>query len=372
MDVRLWDTFKELTGIYSTSFKERQFCDTLKKKFSGIGIELKEDDAGKIIDGNCGNLYGYIPGIISGQPLLLSAHMDTVEPAIGKVAVLHEDGNIKPAGDTILGADDVAGITVIIEAITRLKERNIPHRPAELLFCVAEEKYGAGSAVFDYSLIKAKEAYVLDLSGSIGEAANAAPTILSFEINIHGKAAHAGFAPRNGINAIEIAAKAIARLTQGKLPSGLTFNIGLISGGTASNIVPDICRVTGEIRSLNHKTAIAYWDEVVKAFNREAETIGATVKAYDKVNITAYETPLNLPVVQRYVRVCEKLNIPCNIHPTYGGSDLNNFALHGITGLVVACGMHEVHSTREYSNINELEDGVRLVMELLTDREVKE
>lgn len=370
MSNRLWNTFRELTGIYSPSFGERDFCDALTRRFSELGIHLKEDNAGKSIGGNCGNLYGKVPGKKAGLPILFSAHMDTVEPANGKCAILHDDGKITSAGETILGADDVSGIAVIIEAITRLKEQNIPHRTIELLFPVAEEKYGAGSAVFDYNLINAKEAYVLDLSGSIGEAANTAPTILSFEIKIHGKAAHAGFAPKDGIHAIESAAKAIAKLPEGEPVPGLTFNIGRITGGKASNIVPELCIVKGEIRSLDHQAVISYWDKVITVFNTEAKTFGAEVEADAKFEIKSYETPIDSPVVRRFKKACKKLNITSNIHSTFGGSDQNNFALHGISGLVIACGMHEVHSTREYSNINELEDCVRLVMELMTDEGV--
>lgn len=370
MSIRLWNTFKELTDIYSPSFGEREFCDALKKRFLALGIHLHEDNTAKLTGGNCGNLYGKITGRIEGAPILFSAHMDTVEPAKGKHAILYDDGRISSAGDTILGADDVSGIAIIIEAVTRLKEQNIPHRSIELLFPVAEEKYGAGSALFDYSLIKAKEAYTLDLSGAIGEAANAAPTILSFEIKVHGKAAHAGFAPKDGIHAIETASKAIARLPQGEPIQGLTFNIGQISGGKAGNIVPDLCIVKGEIRSLNHQTVISYWDKVVTSFNEEAESSGAEVEADAKIEIKAYETPLDSPVIKRFERACKKLGIPSKVRSTFGGSDQNNFALHGITGLVLACSMHEVHSTREYSDINELEKCVQLVMELMTDEGV--
>lgn len=370
MTNRLWNTFKELSAIYSPSYGEREFCDALKKQFSELGICLQEDKTGKLIGGNSGNLYGFIAGKLDGPPILFSAHMDTVEPAKGKQALLHDDGYISSAGDTILGADDVSGITVIIEALTRLKEKNIPHRPIELLFPVAEERYGAGSSVFDYSLIKAKEAYVLDLSGTIGEAANAAPTILSFEIKIHGKAAHAGFAPKDGINSIEIMAKAIASLPQGEPYAGLTFNIGRIKGGKAGNIVADLCTVKGEIRSLNHQAVLSYWDKVMDVFNKEGEAAGAKVEAQNRIEITAYETPLDSAVIRRFVRACESLGIPCNIHSTFGGSDQNNFALHGIRGLVIACSMHQVHSNREYSNLNELDDCVRLVMKLMTDVEV--
>ena len=369
MSNRLWETFKELSDIYSPSYGEREFCDALCRRLTCLGISFREDNAAEIINGNCGNLFGSISGSLSGSPLLFSAHMDTVEPAKGKHAVLQEDGTILPEGNTILGADDVAGIAVILEAITRLKEQKVPHRPIELLFPVAEERYGVGSAVFDYSHIKAKEAYVLDLSGAIGEASNAAPTILSFEIKIHGKASHAGFAPEDGIHAIMVAAKAITQLPQGEPVSGLTFNIGQIAGGESSNIVPAVCAVKGEIRSLDHEAVLSYWKRVTTVFHTEAETEGARIEAEKQMKITAYETPLASSVVRRFVRACEKTGVPPHIHSTFGGSDQNNFALHGITGLVIACSMHEAHSIREHSNLRELEDCVALVMKLMTDRE---
>jgi len=369
MNSRLWNTFRELAGIYSPSFGEREFCDVLSKYLKKLSSHIVEDNAGEKIGGNCGNLYCYIPGTLNGSPLLFSAHMDTVEPARGKQAVLHENGNITPAGETILGADDISGICIILEAITRLREQNIPHRALELLFPVAEEKYGAGSAVFDYSTVKAKEAYVLDLSGDIGEAANAAPSIMSFEIEVHGKAAHAGFAPKKGVSAIAVASRAVATLTREEPGPGLTFNVGRIYGGEANNIVSSLCTVSGEIRSLDHNAVLSCWEKVKAVFSAEAAAAGAIIDAKCKTELKAYETPLNSPVVRRFLRACNKTGITPRLRSTFGGSDQNNFAMHGITGIVIACGMHEVHSPREYSNIYELENCVKLVMEIMTDQE---
>mgnify|MGYP001393144369 FL=1 len=369
MSNRLWETFKELSSVYSPSFRERELCDILRERLKSLGVTYFTDNAGDYIGGNCGNLYGFLPGSLDGPPLLFSAHMDTVEPAKGKRAVLKEDGTILPEGGTILGADDIASITIILEAMARIKEENMPHRSVELLFPVAEELYGAGSAVFEYGMLQAKEAYVLDLCGSVGEAANAAPTIMTFEIKISGRASHAGFAPEDGINAVMVAARAVAGLPQGRPVPGLTFNIGRIAGGEADNIVPALCTVKGEIRSLNHGDVMTYWEHVTDVFRREAEAEGAGVELKNEIRIKAYETPLNSPVVRRFQRACESAGIPCNIHHTFGGSDQNNFALNGIEGLVIACSMHEAHSTREHSNLNELEDCVRLVMNLMTDRE---
>ncbi len=362
---RLWQTFQALIDIDSPTFGERALCDFLKTRLLELGVSVYEDGAGEQIGGNCGNLYGFLPG--GGAPLLFSAHMDTVEPARGKKAVLGKDGFIRPEGDTILGADDGAGMAVILEALARLKEEGIPHRPIELLFPVAEEKYGLGSAAADYSRLHSKEAYVLDLEGEIGEAANAAPTLLSFEVTVKGKAAHAGFAPKEGVHALAAAAKAVARLPLGEAEPGLTCNVGTMKGGEADNIVPALAVITGEIRSLSHEKALACWERVKAAFEEEAKAAGATVKAEMRLRITAYETPLDAPVAARFRRACQEAGVPCRIHATLGGSDNNNFARAGIEGLVIACSMHRVHSTEEYSRLEELEACVRLVMSLMKE-----
>jgi len=364
---RIWNTFKDFTAIDSPSFSERQFCDALIQKLTALNVKVSEDNVSEIIGGNCNNLYGSLNGTISGTPILLSAHMDTVEPSRNKNAILHEDGLITSDGSSVLGADDVAGISIILEAIERLQETNTPHRDIELLFPVAEEPYGAGSFNADYSKLSAKTAYVLDLTGAIGEAANSAPSIIGIKVKIYGKAAHAGFAPHEGIHAISVAAKAIAKLPLGQIDNKTTCNIGVIHGGELRNIVPDYCELNGEIRSLDHTSALHQLEIFTSIFQREADLAGATAEVKYKIEIQAYETPLNSEAVQRYKRACESINVQCNLHPTLGGSDNNNFALHGIQGLVIACSMHNVHSVRETSRLDELEQCVQLVINLLTD-----
>ncbi|MDR1563332.1 MAG: M20/M25/M40 family metallo-hydrolase [Oscillospiraceae bacterium] len=364
----LFNTFNKLASIYSPSFDERELCDALKALLSPLGVSFEEDT---IQGGSCGNLFGRLAGELNGEPILLSSHMDTVEPARGKQAILHEDGRITSDGTTILGADNISGICIILEALRRIREAGTPHRSVELLFPVAEERYGAGSALFDYSKVKAHTAFVLDLSGEIGTAANAAPTIFSFEITAAGKASHSGLAPQNGINAITAVASAISKLSWGEPEQGLTANIGLIKGGELGNIIPALCSVTGEIRSLNHNAVLKHWQRVKATFEQEAEKIGATPEFTFKTEITAYETPMDSTAVKLFKKACEKSGITAGIHPTLGGSDNNNFALHGIEGLVLACSMHEVHSVREYALLQELEQCTELLINILTEEEAK-
>ena len=195
--------------------------------------------------------------------------MDTVEPAKGKKAVSHEDGTVTSDGTTVLGADDLAGVTAIYEAVRHLIETKTPHRPIEILISTGEELYCKGANAFDYSQVQAKEAYVLDLSGAIGAAAYAAPTLVSFAAKIQGKAAHAGFHPEDGINSIQAAAHAIAQLPQGHVDESTTANIGKIGGGSGTNIVSESCVIEGEIRSLNHETAMELLETYHRTFQLE-------------------------------------------------------------------------------------------------------
>lgn len=184
---RIADFFAELVSIDSPSLEEREMADTLKIKFAEIGVTLTEDHTQEQTGSNAGNLFARIPGSLAGAPVLFAAHMDTVEPAKGKKAVSHEDGTVTSDGTTVLGADDLAGVTAIYEAVRHLIETKIPHRPIEILISTGEELYCKGANAFDYSQVQAKEAYVLDLSGAIGAAAYAAPTLVSFAAKIQGK-----------------------------------------------------------------------------------------------------------------------------------------------------------------------------------------
>ena len=196
---RAVDEFQELTAIDAPSFGERQMADRLIVKLKELGFKIEEDNAGEHFGGNAGNLYAYLPGDLPGDPVLLSGHMDTVEPSKGKKGIIGEDGVIRSAGKAVLGADDVAGLVEILEGIRSVKEAGVPHRDIEILFAIAEELYIKGSSVFDFSKVRAKEAYVLDISGPVGSAAYKAPSLISFQVVVTGKASHAGFDPEHGI-----------------------------------------------------------------------------------------------------------------------------------------------------------------------------
>lgn len=363
---RLIHEFIELVAIDAPSFKERRMADTLSKKLADIGFIVTEDTAGQPYDSDCGNLYGYLKGTLPGEPLLFSAHMDTVPPAHGKRALFQEDGRITSAGDTVLGADDVAGLVAILEAIRSLREVGIEHRSIEVLFPIAEEPYAKGSSLFDYSQVRAKEAYVLDLDGKVGRAAYTAPSILSFVATIQGRASHAGFAPEAGIHSIAIASAAISKLRLGRVDEITTVNVGKIEGGKATNIIPEDCRIEGELRSFRHESALNYLNEIKQIFAKEAESAGATLHWKETVNCIAYETDTEERVAKRYRKACEEAGVQAEFVKTFGGSDYNVFATKGISGLVLSNAMNKVHSCEEYTEIEELITSTQIVRNLMT------
>ena len=373
---RLIDEFIHLVTFDAEPFEEREIADYLKERLQQLDLEVEEDSAGEDLreysgkkeDRLAGNLYGFLPGNLPAgeqqEGILLSAHMDTVPPGKGKKAVLQEDGRIISEGNTVLGADDAAGIAEILEVLQVIKENNLPHPDIEVLFPIAEEPYAQGSRLFDYSKIKAKQAYVLDLSGPVGRAAVAAPSIISLRIQVEGKAAHAGFCPEEGIHAIGIAASAITQVPHGHIDADTTVNLGTIQGGTARNIVPDSCIITGEIRSMEHEKALAQAEKIRQIFEQEAKREGGKAEVTITEEFRAYRIGQDEPVVIRFQKACEELGLSGNLEDTFGGSDNNHFTAHGIRGIVVANAMNEVHTTKEYTDCQELEKAAELTLKL--------
>lgn len=363
---RIVSEFIKLVSIDSKTFEEKEMGDYIIQRLNSLGFSVEQDDAGNHLGGNCGNIYGFKDGAIPSSPLLFCVHMDTVEPSCNKQAILGEDGIIRGNGKTVLGADDCSGIVAILQALQSIQDQQCPHRPIEVLFTVAEEVYCRGAALFDFSKLKSKEAYVLDLTGPVGSAAYKAPTILSFTVTVHGKSAHAGFAPESGVHAIAAAAAAISKLDMGRIDDETTLNIGIIDGGLAGNIIPDRCTVTGEIRSYTHQKALDMAAIVEKHFSQSADRFSATVDFNIQVYCDAYETHIAHPVAKRFQQVCDDHGIASSFIKTFGGSDNNHLANHGIYGLVIANAMKRCHSFEEYTTVDELVRITELTYSLMT------
>ncbi|WP_242835875.1 M20/M25/M40 family metallo-hydrolase [Clostridium sp. DL-VIII] len=268
-----------------------------------------------------------------------------------------------------MGADDCSGIAAILEALQTIKDKNISHRPIEILFTVAEEVYCKGIKEFDFSKIKSKEGYILDLTGPVGLAAFKAPIILSFSATINGKASHAGFSPEKGIHAILVAANSINGLKMGRINEETTINIGVIEGGISTNIVPNRYIVKGEIRSYSNEKAMELAEQVKQKFINSASTIDAKVDFKIEVHCEAYEAPRDHSVIKRFLKVSEEQNLKPQLVETFGGSDNNILAKEGIKGIVIANAMNQCHSCEEYTTIQELCSIGELTLSLMSSRD---
>lgn len=345
---RLLDEFYELIQIKSSTRAERQVADVIKKKLTDLHMEVTEDKAGSLIGGNCGNILAFLPGTVIGAPsVLFSAHLDCVEPC-GNIQPVLKDGIITSAGDTILGSDDKSGVVAILEALRVLKEQNIPHGNIQIVFTVAEEGGLAGSKNIAPALLHADFGYALDSGGSPGEIINMAPGHNKLEIMVYGKKAHAGVAPEEGLNAIVLASKAIAKINDGRIDPETTANIGTIQGGFATNIVPDKVVILAEARSRNKEKLTAQTDHMRQIFEETVKVAGGKAEVSISKEYDAYVLPETAPVVRLACKAAESIGIRPVIKATGGGSDANYFNSYGIPTAVLGTGMSKVHTTDEF------------------------
>ena len=368
---RIREEFETLASFDSESYEEYDIKEYLKEKLTNLGLVVVEDSAWKTfpIKGAkaSGNLYGFLEGNVPGEPVLFSAHMDTVSPGKHKKVIWHEDGRASSDGTTVLGADDISGLVSILEALQVIREEKLPHPDLEVVFSVAEEPFCRGIAAFDFRQVKSKIAYVLDLTGRVGTAAVRAPTILSLDIWIHGKAAHSGFSPEEGINALTIAANALSRLQTGRVNPDTTVNFGVIDGGTGKNIVPALVHIQGEIRSLVHEKALAEAEAIERTLREEAQRIGGDVKFEAEEKLLAYDVAEGERVRMRFEKaICELNWEQAEYITTFGGSDGNFFNKNGISSIVVANAMENVHTVFESTQISELVRSAELTLKLMT------
>lgn len=364
---RLTNTFLNFAIIDSPSFSEREVCEKIISILEPLGFKITVDDSGDKLGGNCGNIYAVLEGDDKSlDPLLFCAHMDTVQPCYFKHPIIDSDGTIHSDGSTIIGADDLSAVSEIIEAVTLIYEHRMKHRTIELLFTVAEEAHCEGSKLFDFSKIKSKECYVLDYDGQIGFAANAAPAKVGFTARIIGKSAHAGFEPERGINAIATMAKAISQVKQGRVSESATLNIGTIKGGSATNIISDSCEISGEIRALSTDNAVKIAKDLETQINKTCEEYKTQLVFEHNVLYKSFKVSPKHSVVQRYQKAVKSIGIKPELRTTFGGSDNNVMFDNGITGIVIASGMHNCHSTEEYTTVDEMEKVTEILLSLMT------
>lgn len=350
---RLCSTFMELCSIDSEPTCERLMADRMTEQLKALGFSVSEDRTGEKIGGTAGNLYARLPGTSAGEPLLFSCHLDRVVPGNGVKP--HIEGEyIVSDGTTVLGADDASGLAALLEVITALQQDGGAYPTIELVLTVAEELALVGSGHFDISQVTSRTGFILDAGGPIGEIVIQAPEQIKFTAIFHGRSAHAGFAPEQGVSAIQIAAAAISRMGLLRIDAETTANIGSILASGPTNIVPARCELQGEVRSLDPEKVRSHLSTLTDEMQVAAEEFGGTVEIMTLPCYPAYKLDEGCEPARRAARAAEKIGVPVRFKSTGGGSDANIFNSQGLPSVVLSCGYEKVHTTEERIPLEQL------------------
>ena len=365
MKERLIDQFMEMVQVDSETGHEREIADYLLKIFKEMDVEVYEDDTQKETGYGAGNIFVRFKGDDEkAEPVYFTVHMDTVVPGLG-IKPSIEGEYIVSDGSTILGSDDKAGIAAIIEAIRSLSESGASHGDVEFVITVGEESGLIGAKAFDTSVLKSRYGYAVDSTGKVGTVVTSAPTQTKIEAHIHGRTAHAGVAPEEGVSAITIASKAISKMKLGRIDSETTANIGKFEGGGPTNVVTDYVNILAEARSLDDEKMKAQTKHMIEAFENAAEELGGRAEVNSEVMYSALKAKEDSEVVSTVSEAIENIGREVSLISLGGGSDGNIFAGKGIDTAILGLGYENIHTTAERMPIEELAKITELIIEII-------
>lgn len=352
---RLTEIFVSLARIPSPSRSERAMGEAVIGYLKETGIALHEDGTGLAISGDCGNLWCTVTGAGPQPCLALGAHLDTVasssvcEPALGG------DGVFRCVGGGILGADDKAAVAALLHAVELLRAWDGTVPTFELFFTVCEEQGLVGAKHLGSDAVRSPMAVVFDSTGPVGGVVTRAPSQRIIRAAFRGTAAHAGVEPELGRSAIVAAAKAVAAMPLGRLDVETTANIGVIRGGIATNIVPELCEIEGECRGHNEERLAQVAAAMVDAIQEGAALVGVDVEIDLIREFEAFALSDDSPVVRLSRAALSAIGLLPALKTAGGGSDANVLNAHGVPTVNLDAGMMRVHSSEEYLPLDDLE-----------------
>ncbi|WP_054957187.1 tripeptidase T [Paenibacillus dakarensis] len=366
---RIVKEFMELVQVDSETKHEEQISAVLKEKFGSLGLHVLEDDTQEQTGHGSGNLIITWEADQAEQAhkLLFTCHMDTVTPGKGIKPELGEDGWIRSDGTTILGSDDKAGLSALLEAIRVIQENKIPHGKIQFVITVGEESGLVGARSLDPKHLDADFGYALDSNGEVGAIAVAAPTQAKVKMSITGKSAHAGVNPEDGISAIQVAAKSIAKMNLGRIDEETTANIGKFQGGGPTNIVCDYVQIDAEARSIVQEKVEKQINQMREALETTVRDFGATCEFRSEIIYPAFSFNENDEVVQMAQRAIKGLGFPSRTFPSGGGSDANVFNGLGVPTVNLAVGYEDIHTTKERIKAADLVKAAKVVVAIVQE-----
>lgn len=357
---RLYSTLVDIIRIPSTSGHEEYIRSYLEHHLASLGLATQIDERG--------NLIATLDG--EGTPLMLNAHMDRVPPGLGHEPLLR-DGILYSDGTTNLGADDAAGISVILEVLRRITEQELSHPPLVIVFTVQEESGLYGAEGFDSGIWHVTDGIVFDNAFEAGVIVSKAASYETFDIKITGRTSHPGKDLTHAINAIDIFHE--TPYPHGPLASDLTrINVGRIIGGSARNIIPGTVIIEGEIRSFEPPDiCLQYKQAIAQAFEQTAQRFGGRAEVTFTSGPAGYSINLDEPLVTVYQAALAQRGADLEMRPSFVISDTSKFRSN-IRAITVSTGVVNEHTVEEHVALAPLEQLVTdmlYVLHLWLDRE---
>jgi|SRR5215467_8539479 len=350
---RLCSTLIELVGIPSTSGHEEYVRRYLEQRLGALGLATHIDRVGNLIATLAGD----------GKPLLLNAHMDRVPPGRGHQPILR-DGVLYSDGTTNLGADDAAGIAIILEVLIRLMQQQLPHPPLVVVFTVQEEIGMSGAAAFDPSPWNATDGIVFDNAFEAGVVVSQGAAYEAFDVQITGRTGHPGKDLAQTVDAIELFRH--ISYPYGSLAADQTrILIGRISGGSARNAIPASVSIEGELRSFESaEKRQEYLNAIRASFDQTSQRFGGNAEVSFKTHTTGYRVLDDEPLLKTYSAALAQRGVEVKKRPTFIGSDASSFRPK-VKAFTISTGVVNEHSTEEYVPLAPLRQVVEDTLMLL-------
>lgn len=375
--------------------------DKQKNLSSLLAEQLRQMGAGKVVSNELGYVYATIP---SNSPkrlpvLCFCAHVDTapdcsgthVKPILhrnyqGESIVLPDDTSIvldpekmpylkqhigkdiiTASGTTLLGADDKAGVAIIMTLAEILcSDDSIPHGEIKILF-TPDEEVGRGANHLDMDLLGADFAYTLD-GGELGTFEDETFSANGFTVHIEGIIAHPGYAKGKMVNAIKLAAEIIAALPKDKLAPEITdkkqgFVHPVQVEGTAEKASIDFIIRDFDTHQLQHHQA-----EIIRIAHRIAENFpGVNIQFAEEEQYRNMKEVIDCyPFITEFAKEAyTRARLPFVKEPIRGGTDGSRLSFMGLPCPNIFTGMQAIHSKKEWVGVYDMEKAVEVLVHLV-------
>jgi tripeptide aminopeptidase len=371
MSSPLVDLFLEAVHVDAVSLREAPVARFIREKLAGMPVRIVEDDTARLVNGDAGNLICIPPSFDPSRPAIaLLAHMDTPRSTAGVRPVV-SDTRIASDGTMVLGVDNRAGLAVLLHVLAE-ELRKGSRGNFIVAFTIAEEIGMYGSKHIDLRPYNVNACFIFDCSKRPGTFIQSAVGSALYTATFMGKASHAGVAPEKGINAIQIAARALAEIPMGRLTPTMTSNVGMISGGEATNVVPDRCRVEGEVREFQQSRIDEHIGQLQKTFMRVASQSGGSVEFTSTMDFPPFVLDPASDIFRLVVDVLRTLGLTPNPIQYLGGSDANMLNVKGLPAVNLGIGAQNPHGNDEFILVEDLHMAEQIAQALIAAGSVRD